>query len=116
RTEAAIAAPEGGALRGVAASQGRARGTARVLRSLDEAARVRPGDVIVARVVNAAWTPLFVLAGGIVAEMGGILSHGAIMAREYGIPCVFGVAGATARIKDGDTVVVDAHAGTVTIE
>ncbi len=105
-----------GALEGVAVSQGVVTGTARVLRSLEDAPRVKRGDVIVARVVNGAWTPLFVLAGGIVAEMGGVLSHGAIVAREYGIPCVFGVTGATARIKDGDRLVVDGDRGVVRVE
>ncbi len=111
-----VAATEsGGELTGVPVSRGVATGTARVLKSLDEAPRVKKGDVIVARVVNAAWTPLFVLAGGIVAEMGGALSHGAIVAREYGIPCVFGVAGATTRIKDGEPVTVDAERGVVRV-
>ncbi len=104
-----------GALSGVPVSQGVVEGTARVLRSLEDAPRVRKGDVIVARVVNAAWTPLFVLAGGIVAEMGGALSHGAIVAREYGLPCVFGVTGATTRIKDGDRVLLDGDRGVVRV-
>ena len=107
--------PSPGSLAGVAVSQGRVTGTARVLASLDEAVRLHKGEVIVARIVNAGWTPLFVLAGGIVAEMGGALSHGAIVAREYGIPAVFGVTGATSRIRDGDTVTVDADHGIVTV-
>jgi pyruvate,water dikinase len=107
--------PEAGALAGVPVSQGRVTARARVLRSLDEAPRLHEGEIIVARVVNAAWTPLFVLAGGIVAEMGGALSHGAIVAREYGIPAVFGVTGALSRIRDGETLTIDADRGTVTI-
>ena len=86
------------------------------MRSLDDAPRLHQGEILVARVVNAGWTPLFVLAGGIVAEMGGALSHGAIVAREYGIPAVFGVTGATARIRDGDSIVVDADRGLVLVE
>lgn len=104
-----------GALVGVPVSQGVVTGTARILRSLEDAPRVKRGDVIVARVVNAAWTPLFPLVGGIVAEMGGALSHGAIVAREYGIPCVFGVTGATSRIKDGDLVTVDGERGIIAL-
>ena len=113
----AEARPAGsGELAGVPVSQGRVTGRARVLRSLEDAPRLHKGDVIVARVVNAGWTPLFVLAGGIVAEMGGALSHGAIVAREYGIPAVFGVSGATARIRDGEVVTVDADHGLVRVE
>ncbi len=69
--------------------------------------------LLVARVINAAWTPLFHLAGGIVAEVGGVLSHGAIVAREYGIPAVFGAPGA-AGIEDGAWIEVDGDLGLVT--
>lgn len=114
--DAAVPDGHAGSLAGVAVSQGRAAGVARVLRSLDDAPRLHKGEILVARVVNAGWTPLFVLAGGIVAEMGGALSHGAIVAREYGLPAVFGVTGATARIRDGDRIVVDADRGLVVVE
>ena len=106
---------EGGLLEGVGVSSGRVRATARVLSSMDEAARLGAGEVLVARVINAAWTPLFHLAGAVVAEVGGLLSHGAIVAREYGLPAVFGVRGASS-IPDGATVVVDGDAGLITIE
>lgn len=106
---------ERGLLEGVGVSSGRVRATARVLESMDEAARLGAGEVLVARVINAAWTPLFHLAGAVVAEVGGLLSHGAIVAREYGLPAVFGVRGASA-IPDGATVVVDGDAGLITIE
>ena len=104
----------GGLLEGVGASAGKVTGTARVLRSPDDAARLGPGEIIVARVVNAGWTPLFHLAGGVVAEVGGALSHAAIVAREYGLPAVFGAAGAT-RIPDGATLCVDGDLGIVTV-
>ncbi|MCO5167080.1 MAG: PEP-utilizing enzyme [Planctomycetes bacterium] len=100
---------------GVGVSGGRVTARARVLRGMEDAGLVQPGDVIVARVVNAGWTPLFHLAGGIVAEVGGVLSHAAIVAREYGIPAVFGAAGAT-RIADGARVTVDGDLGIVTVE
>ncbi|MGE0712130.1 MAG: PEP/pyruvate-binding domain-containing protein [Planctomycetota bacterium] len=102
-------------LEGVGVSSGRVVGVARVLHSMDEAARLAPGEVLVARVINAAWTPLFHLAGAIVAEVGGVLSHGAIVAREYGIPAVFGVPGAS-RIPNGARVCVDGDLGIVTLE
>lgn len=108
------AAPhEQGLIEGVGVSSGVARGRARVLNSMDEAQRLAPGEILVARVINAAWTPLFHLAGGIVAEVGGVLSHGAIVAREYGIPAVFGAAGA-AGIEDGSWIEVDGDLGVVT--
>ena len=68
-----------------------------------------------ARVINAGWTPLFHLAGGIVAEVGGALSHAAIVAREYGLPAVFAARGATS-IPDGAWVCVDGDLGLVTLE
>lgn len=100
---------------GVGASGGRVTGRARVLRGMEDAARLEPGDIIVARIVNAGWTPLFHLAAGIVAEVGGVLSHAAIVSREYGIPAVFGAAGAT-RIADGARITVDGDLGIVTVE
>jgi len=100
-------------LQGVGVSGGTVSGRARVLRNLDDAKRVQPGDVVIARVVNAAWTPLFHLAGAVVAEVGGALSHAAIVAREFGIPAVFGVSGATA-IPEGVRVTVDGDLGLVT--
>lgn len=104
-----------GLVEGVGVSGGRAAGRARILRGPEEAARLAPGDIIVARVVNAGWTPLFHLAGGVVAEVGGVLSHAAIVAREYGLPAVFGAAGAT-RLEDGARIVVDGDLGIVTVE
>lgn len=102
-------------LEGVGVACGRVRGVARVLRSTEEAARLAPGEVLVARVVNAGWTPLFHLAGAVVAEVGGVLSHGAIVARELGVPAVFGAAGAS-RIPEGATVLVDGDLGLVSVE
>lgn len=102
-------------IEGVGVSGGRVTARARVLRGMEDAGRLAPGDVIVARIVNAGWTPLFHLASGIVAEVGGVLSHAAIVAREYGIPAVFGAAGAS-RIRDGATITVDGDLGIVTVE
>jgi pyruvate,water dikinase len=81
---------------------------------MEDAGRLEQGDVTVSRIVNAGWTPMFHLASGIVAEVGGVLSHAAIVAREYGIPAVFGAAGAS-RIPDGARVCVDGDLGIVTI-
>lgn len=103
--------PDGAQLRGVGASGGRFTGRARVVRSPARGA-LRAGEVLVATSTDAAWTPLFLVAGAIVVERGGPLSHAAIVARELGVPAVLDVAGATARL-DGCMVVVDGDAGVV---
>ena len=103
--------PEG-ALVGVPASAGTVTGAARVM--LDPAgAHLEPGEILVAPSTDPGWTPLFLTAGGLVMEMGGANSHGAVVAREYGIPAVVGVPDATARLHTGQTVTVDGAAGTV---
>ena len=105
-----------GVLTGLPASGGTARGVARVLASLDDADRLGPGDVLVADNTDPGWTPLFSLASAVVLEAGGLLAHGPIVAREYGLPCVVGIRGVTRAVPDGATVVVDGGAGTVTVE
>ncbi len=102
-------------LSGNGASAGIARGPARVLMSLAEADRLRPGDVLVARTTMPAWTPLFAAACAVVTETGGVLSHAAVVAREYGIPAVLNVVDATRLIRDGQLVEVDGSRGTVRI-
>jgi pyruvate,water dikinase len=103
-------------IRGSGASQGIVTGRARIVRSLAESGRLEPGEVLVCRTTAPPWTPLFALAAAVVTETGGILSHSAICAREYGIPCVVGTQVATSRIPDGAVVTVDGNRGTVTIE
>jgi pyruvate,water dikinase len=76
---------------------------------------MQAGDVLVAAITTPAWTPLFVRAAGIVTDIGGPLSHGSIVAREYGIPAVLGTGSATRRIRSGQIVTVDGTAGTVTL-
>jgi pyruvate,water dikinase len=76
---------------------------------------VEPGEILVAPSTDPGWTPLFLTAGGLVMEMGGANSHGAVVAREYGIPAVVGVPNATARITTGQRIAVDGSAGTVTL-
>jgi rifampicin phosphotransferase len=102
-----------GALRGTPASSGTVTGVARVV--LDPVgARLDPGELLVAPSTDPGWTPLFLTAGGLVMEMGGANSHGAVVAREYGIPAVVGVAGATELLHTGDTITIDGAAGTIT--
>jgi pyruvate,water dikinase len=108
-------APVGGedVLVGTPASAGTATGPARVV--LDPVgARLQPGQILVAPSTDPGWTPLFLTAGGLVMEMGGANSHGAVVAREYGIPAVVGVPDATYRIRDGEAITVDGSAGTIT--
>ena len=101
-----------GALLGSPASAGVVTAPARVV--LDPVgARLEPGEVLVAPSTDPGWTPLFLTAGGLVMEMGGSNSHGAVVAREYGIPAVVGVPDATMRITTGQTVTVDGAAGSV---
>lgn len=98
---------------GIAASRGRASGPARLVLGPDDFSRVKPGDVLVATTTTPAWTPLFPSLAGIITESGGVLCHGAIVAREYGIPAVVGMANATSLIPDGSTVTVDGDTGRV---
>lgn len=100
-------------LRGTAGSPGNHTGPARVILSPEEFDRVQPGDVLVTRTTNPSWTPLFGVIGGLVTDAGGVLSHGAIVAREVGLPAVMGTKGATNRIQDGQIVTVDGNLGTV---
>ena len=102
-------------VRGNAGSPGRVRGPAKVLRSLSDSSKLRRGDVLVAETTSAPWTQLFATAAAIVTDAGGVLSHCAIVAREYGIPAVVGTGHATATIRDGDIVEVDGDHGIVRI-
>jgi len=106
---------EGGAevLTGIPVSRGVVTGTARVITDPRKRARIEPGEILVAQVTDAAWTPLFVTASAIVVDVGGPLSHGSIVAREFGIPGVLNVGMATRLIKDGQTITVDGDEGKV---
>jgi len=104
-----------GVISGQAASQGTVTARACVVHSLDEAQRLQSGEILVCRTTAPPWTPLFAVAAGVVTETGGILSHSAICAREYAIPCVVGTQVATSRIPDGAMITVDGTKGTVAI-
>ncbi|GAA4773370.1 phosphoenolpyruvate synthase [Actinomycetospora chlora] len=105
------AAPDG-ALSGVAASAGTVTGPVRVITD-PRGAHLEPGDVLVCPSTDPGWTPLFLTAGGLVMEMGGANSHGAVVAREYGLPAVVGVRDAVARLADVAIVQVDGTRGLV---
>jgi pyruvate,water dikinase len=106
----------GDTLKGIGASAGRVTAPACVLRGPDDFGRMQPGRVLVAGITTPAWTPLFAMAAGVVTDVGGPLSHGSIVAREYGIPAVLGTGVATRRIRDGQMVTVDGDAGAVTLQ
>jgi pyruvate,water dikinase len=102
-----------GALTGTPASSGTVTATARVI--LDPVgAQLEPGEILVCPSTDPGWTPLFLTAGGLVMEMGGANSHGAVVAREYGIPAVVGVPNAVATIQTGTKITVNGTSGTVT--
>ncbi|MEO8954053.1 MAG: PEP/pyruvate-binding domain-containing protein [Ktedonobacteraceae bacterium] len=101
-------------LRGTPASAGSITGKARVILE-PVGAYLEPGEILVAPSTDPGWTPLFLTAGGLVMEMGGSMSHGAVVAREYGIPAVVGVAGATERIHSGQMIQVDGSTGSITL-
>ena len=104
------------ALRGTPASSGTYRGRARIIESLNEADSLVQGDVLVVRSTTPPWSPYFGIVGAVITNSGGALSHGAIVAREFGIPAVVGLINATALIPDGATVTVDGATGVVVVE
>jgi pyruvate,water dikinase len=100
-------------LEGVPVAAGKAFGLARLIRHPDEGVQLQSGEVMVAPSTDPGWTPLFLKAGAVVMETGGFLSHGAIVAREYGIPAVVNVPGVMDIIKEGWTIAVDGNNGKI---
>ena len=100
-------------IRGNPGSAGQVRGTARVILSLADAGRLQPGEILVTTSTQPAWTPLFATAAAVVTDSGGVLSHCAVVAREYRIPAVVGTGRATSTIRDGQTIEVDGSAGVI---
>ncbi len=103
-----------GALIGLAVSAGTVEGRARVILDMAEA-DLEPGDILVTAYTDPSWTPLFVAIAGLVTEVGGLMTHGAVIAREYGLPAVVGVEHATRRIRDGQRIRVHGTGGYVEI-
>ncbi len=104
---------EANKVKGIAGSAGVARGTARVIHSLEEADKLQPGDVLVTKFTLPPWTPLFATASAVVTDTGGVLSHSAVVAREYRIPAVVGTDYATSTFHDGQLIEVDGNTGIV---
>lgn len=105
----------GDGLSGSGASPGVAEGVARVVAGTDDFARIQTGDILVTTTTTPAWTPLFPSLAGLVTETGGILSHAAVVAREYRLPAVVGATGATAAIQDGMRIRIDGSSGAISI-
>jgi phosphohistidine swiveling domain-containing protein len=103
-------------LKGVGCSVGTVTGKARVILDPIEFETLQEGEILVAPFTNPSWTPLFVTAKGVITEVGGVSSHGAVVAREYGIPCVVNVKNATKIIKTGSTLTVDGKKGRVYLD
>jgi len=102
-------------IRGFAASSGVVEGTARVVKSVEEIGRLQTGDILVCQITNPTWAPIFQKIAGTVSDIGGSMSHAAIVAREFGLPAVVGTGTATSRIRDGQRVRVDGGRGIVTL-
>jgi pyruvate,water dikinase len=103
-----------GALSGSPVSPGVVEGVVRVVFD-PRGAQLAPGEILVCPGTDPSWTPLFLAAGGLVMEVGGLMTHGSVVAREYGIPAVVGVHQATTRLRDGQRVRVDGTAGRVVV-
>jgi pyruvate,water dikinase len=111
-----VGAEEGGsALKGMAAAPGIWEGVARVLRSPDQLGELEKGEILVAPVTAPSWAPVFGKIGAVVTDIGGIMSHAAIVCREYGLPAVTGTGNASSKITSGMRLRVDGNTGTVTI-
>jgi rifampicin phosphotransferase len=101
---------------GVAGSPGTYTGVARVVRSLEEAGALQDGEIMVCEMTLPPWVPMFAIAGAVVADVGGVMSHCAIVAREFGLPAVVGSVNGTTRIQTGQTVTVDGTNGDVWLD
>ena len=102
-------------LNGAAASPGVVEGTARVVKTVQEISDVRDGEILVCSITSPAWAPIFTKVGAVVTDIGGVMSHAAIVCREYGLPAVVGTGRATSQIRTGQTIRVDGSTGVVTI-
>jgi rifampicin phosphotransferase len=105
-----------GIFHGIPISGGHVVGPVRFVRSMEDWSRVCRGDILVVSVIDPGMAPLFGVAAGLLAEMGGTLSHGAIIAREYGLPAVANIPGITTRLKEGDRISLDAERGEIIVQ
>lgn len=104
-----------GVLHGRIVSRGRVEGRARVAKTLAEASAVEPGEILIAPVTDVGWTPYFATIAGLATDIGSAVSHGAVVAREYGLPAVVNLGRATSVFRTGQWVLLDADAGTLSV-
>jgi pyruvate,water dikinase len=102
---------ENGDMQGRPVSKGIVEGVARVALTVQEAAALQPGEILIAPITDVAWTPYFSLISGLATDIGSAVSHGAVIAREYGLPCIVNLRGATTAFKTGDVVRLNAETG-----
>lgn len=100
-------------LEGTAASAGKVTGVARIVKTIEDISILKTNDILVTRFTDPGWTPCFHMISGLVTEIGGLVSHGAIVAREYGIPAVTGVKNIFENVSSGDMITIDGNLGTV---
>lgn len=112
--EPAVGDADSGPVRGIAASQGQVTGRVRVIADIGTE-ELLPGEILVCETTDPSWAAVFPLAGAVVIDVGGVMSHGAIVAREFGIPCVINTRTGTRRLTTGDLVSVDGGTGVVTV-
>ncbi len=105
----------GSKLQGTPLSRGKVVGVARVIESIEDAKKLKPGEIMVAGYTDIGWSPYYAVIGGLVTEVGSALSHGAVVAREYALPTVSNIDFATRKIQTGDTLSIDGESGTVVI-
>ena len=113
--EPSVTAHDESVILGKPVSRGRAEGRARVVHSLEEAHAIEPGEILVARITDVGWTPFFGVVAGLVTDLGSAVSHGAVVAREYGLPAVLNTRVGTQRLETGDLIRVDGDQGRVDI-
>ncbi|KAG1679048.1 Prodigiosin synthesizing transferase PigC [Nymphon striatum] len=112
-TKPVLYADESTVIQGTPVSRGVIEATARVVLSIEEADSIQPGDILIASSTDIAWSPYFPSLSGVITELGGLISHGAVVAREYGIPCVVGVPHATDQFKSGDFIRLNGNNGKI---
>jgi pyruvate,water dikinase len=104
---------DGYLVRGTPACQGQVTGSARVITRISQASEIQPGEILITTSTDIGWSPYFPMLGGVVTELGGLISHGAVVAREYGLPCLVGARGATRLFSSGDLVRIDTEKGII---
>ncbi|XP_011496926.1 PREDICTED: uncharacterized protein LOC105361447 [Ceratosolen solmsi marchali] len=106
---------DGICIQGTSVCNGMVTGRACIALTLEEAREIKPGDILITNATDIGWSPYFPLLGGVVTELGGLISHGAVVAREYGLPCIVSVENATGKFKTGEIVTLNGYTGTIKI-